>query len=70
MAVFQEMLGVSRDADKEEIKIAYRRLAQVITLTANKEPGAEERFREINRLTKIAFQNQEIRARSLWRKLA
>jgi molecular chaperone DnaJ len=50
---YYETLGVSRNADKEEIKQAYRRLARKYHPDVNKEPGAEERFKEINRAYEI-----------------
>lgn len=43
-----EILGVDRGASQEEIKRAYRRLARQYHPDVNKEPGAEERFKEIN----------------------
>ncbi|TFI51936.1 molecular chaperone DnaJ [Mastigocladus laminosus UU774] len=59
---YYEILGVSRDADKEEIKHAYRRLARKYHPDVNKEPGAEERFKEINRAYEI-LSEPETRAR-------
>ena len=50
---YYEVLGVSRDADKEEIKRAYRRLARKYHPDVNKEEGAEERFKEINRAYEV-----------------
>ena len=50
---FYEILGVSRDADKEDIKQAYRRLARKYHPDVNKEEGAEERFKEINRAYEV-----------------
>jgi molecular chaperone DnaJ len=50
---YYEILGVSRDADKEEIKQAYRRLARKYHPDVNKESGAEERFKEINRAYEV-----------------
>ncbi|MBW4521151.1 MAG: molecular chaperone DnaJ [Scytolyngbya sp. HA4215-MV1] len=50
---YYEVLGVSRDADKEEIKRAYRRLARKYHPDVNKEDGAEERFKEINRAYEV-----------------
>lgn len=59
---YYEMLGVSRDADKEEIKRAYRRLARKYHPDVNKEPGAEERFKEINHAYEV-LSEPETRAR-------
>lgn len=43
-----ETLEVSPNATMDEIKKAYRRLARKYHPDINKEPGAEERFKEIN----------------------
>ncbi len=59
---YYDILGVSRDADKEEIKRAYRRLARKYHPDVNKEDGAEERFKEINRAYEI-LSEPESRAR-------
>lgn len=59
---YYEILGVSRDTDKEEIKRAYRRLARKYHPDVNKEPGAEERFKEINRAYEV-LSEPETRAR-------
>jgi molecular chaperone DnaJ len=44
---YYEVLGVPRDADQAAIKDAFRRLALQYHPDRNKEPGAEERFKEI-----------------------
>lgn len=41
------MLGVPRDADAKAIKDAFRALALKFHPDRNKDPGAEERFKEI-----------------------
>ena len=59
---YYEILGVSRDTDKEDLKSAYRRLARKYHPDVNKEPGAEERFKEINRAYEV-LSEPETRAR-------
>ena len=59
---YYEILGVSRSADKEELKRAYRRLARKYHPDVNKEPGAEDRFKEINRAYEV-LSDPEMKAR-------
>ncbi len=59
---YYEILGTSRDADQEEIKRAYRRLARKYHPDVNKESGAEEKFKEINRANEV-LSEPELRAR-------
>ncbi len=50
---YYEVLGVSRSADQDELKRAYRRLARKYHPDVNKEPGAEDQFKEINRAYEV-----------------
>ena len=59
---YYEILGISRDADKEEIKRAYRRLARKYHPDVNSEPGADEKFKEINRAYEV-LSEPEMRSR-------
>ncbi|MCA6511118.1 MAG: molecular chaperone DnaJ [Pseudanabaena sp.] len=59
---YYEILGVDRSTDKEEIKRAYRRLARKYHPDVNKEAGADERFKEINRAYEV-LSEPETRAR-------
>ncbi|MCD0485515.1 J domain-containing protein [Streptacidiphilus sp. ASG 303] len=45
---FYELLGIPRNADKDEIQRAYRTLARKYHPDVNKDPSAEERFKEVN----------------------
>jgi curved DNA-binding protein len=45
---FYEVLGVPRTADQKEIQRAYRKLARTYHPDVNKDPAAEERFKEVS----------------------
>ena len=45
---YYQILGVSRDASEEEIKKAFRQQALKYHPDRNQEPGADEKFKEIN----------------------
>lgn len=44
---YYAILGVGRDASEEQIKHAYRKLARKYHPDVSKEPGAEEKFKEV-----------------------
>lgn len=43
---YYEVLGVDKNASEKDIKMAFRRLAKKYHPDVNKEPGAEEKFKE------------------------
>ncbi|MEB3317002.1 MAG: molecular chaperone DnaJ [Cyanobacteriota bacterium] len=53
MADYYQVLGVGRDADADTLKRAYRRLARQYHPDVNKDPGAEDRFKEIGRAYEV-----------------
>ena len=58
---YYQILQVSRDATKEEIKKAYRRLAREWHPDVNPDPQASERFREINEAYHILSDDEKRR---------
>ena len=59
---YYDVLGVSRDAGPDELQQAFRRLARQSHPDVNKDPGAEERFKEINEAYS-ALSDPELRKR-------
>ncbi|TDP98989.1 MULTISPECIES: DnaJ C-terminal domain-containing protein [unclassified Leifsonia] len=45
---YYQLLGVPRSADAKEIQRAYRKLARTYHPDVNKQPGAEDRFKQIS----------------------
>lgn len=56
-----DTLDVSSNASADEIKKAYRRLARKYHPDVNKDPGAEEKFKEINAAYEILSDEQKRR---------
>lgn len=56
---YYEILGVPRDASLDDIKKAYRRLAKQYHPDVNKDPQANERFKEINEAYEVLSDPQK-----------
>jgi len=63
---YYEILGVPRNATKEEIKRAYRRLALQWHPDRNKSPEAEERFKEITEAYSVLIDDEKRRLYDLY----
>jgi len=56
---YYDTLGVPRSADEKEIKKAYRNLARKYHPDVCKEPGAEEKFKQINEAYSVLSDDQK-----------
>lgn len=56
---YYEVLGVGKGASPEEIKKSYRQLARKYHPDVNKEPDAEDKFKEINEAYEILSDDQK-----------
>lgn len=56
---FYDLLGVSRDANKDEIKKAYRKLSKKYHPDINKEAGSDEKFKEITEAYEVLSDDQK-----------
>jgi molecular chaperone DnaJ len=59
MSEFYRLLGVPREASEAEIKKAYRKLAMEYHPDRNREPGAEEKFKEITEAYQVLCDPQK-----------
>ena len=56
---YYDILGIPRNADDKEIKKAYRNLARKYHPDVCKQPGAEEKFKEINEAYSVLSDEQK-----------
>lgn len=56
---YYKILGVSRDASRDEIKKAYKKLAKKYHPDLNKDPEAAEKFKEINEAAAVLGDEQK-----------
>ena len=56
---FYDVLGISKSANKDDIKAAYRKLAKQYHPDLNKAPDAEKKFKEVQEAYDILFDEQK-----------
>lgn len=59
---YYEILGISKSADKKQIKSAYRELAKKYHPDKNSEPGAEDKFKEVQEAYDILMDDEKRKA--------
>ncbi|KAE9608010.1 putative chaperone DnaJ [Lupinus albus] len=58
-ADYYSVLGVSKNSSKSEIKSAYRKLARNYHPDVNKEPGAEQKFKDISNAYEVLSDDEK-----------
>src|SRR6056297_1276205 len=58
---FYSALGVSRDADEDEIKQAYRKKAAEYHPDVSDEPDAEEKFKKVKKAKEVLLDDEKRR---------
>ncbi|GAE91139.1 chaperone protein DnaJ [Gracilibacillus boraciitolerans JCM 21714] len=56
---YYEILGISKDASKDEIKKAYRKLARKYHPDVNKEEGTDQKFKEVKEAYEVLGNEQK-----------
>ena len=56
---YYEVLGVSKDASEESIRKAFRKKAMDYHPDRNKNPDAEEKFKEVNEAYQVLIDNEK-----------
>lgn len=57
---YYDRLGVSKDASQDEIKRAYRKMSKKYHPDINKEPGAEEKYKEVQEAYETLSDDQNV----------